>query len=124
MIPTISLIISLLLTASIVWWFFGKRESESVAAEIHDGVQRIAVTVEGGYKPEMITLRRGIPAEVTFMRKSASSCFDEVLLPDFGKQAALSVNEPNVIAFTPKERGEFTYSCGMHMFFGKIEVKA
>lgn len=124
MVQIITLVISLSLIAAIVWWFFGNHKTEAQTAEINEEVQRIEIVVEGGYKPEVITLKQGVPAEVTFLRKSASSCFDEVLLPDFGKQAALKVNEPHIFTFTPKEAGEFTYSCGMHMFFGKIEVKS
>jgi plastocyanin domain-containing protein len=117
-------IISAALIGLIVWWFFGKHQTEAVQAEVIGNLQKVEILVEGGYKPEVVTLKPGIPAELTFVRKSASSCFDEVLLPDFGKQAALTINEPHVIAFTPKVDGVFTYSCGMHMFFGKIEVKS
>lgn len=115
---------SLLLIGLIIWWFFGSHQGETLAAVITDDVQRVEVVVEGGYKPELITLKAGVPTELTFLRKSASSCFNEVLLPDFGKQASLPVNEPYVIKLTPTVPGNFTYSCGMHMFFGKIEVTA
>ena len=115
---------SLVLGAIVVWWFFGKHEtSKAVAAEVN-GVQKVEIVVDGGYKPEVVQLKAGVPAEVTFLRKSSSSCFDEVLLPDFGQQAKLPVNQPYTFNLHPDKPGSFTYSCGMHMFFGKIEVKS
>lgn len=118
------LIASLLLASLIIWWFFGKHETSKAEASVVNGVQKIEVIVDGGYKPELVQLKAGVPAEITFLRKSSSSCFDEVLLPDFGQQAKLPVNQPHTFIVQPDKEGVFTYSCGMHMFFGKIEVVA
>lgn len=120
----IVVVISVALIGAIIWWFFGNHQGETTDAVVEGGVQRIQIVVEGGYKPEIVRLKTGVPAELTFLRKSASSCFDEVLLPDFGKQASLRVNEPYALTLKPDTEGTFTYSCGMHMFFGKIEVKS
>lgn len=115
-------IASLALAAAIVWWFFGNHKTSEADASRVNGVQKIEIVVDGGYKPELVRLKAGVPAEITFLRKSSSSCFDEVLLPDFGQQAKLPVNQPYTFALKPEKEGVFTYSCGMHMFFGKIEV--
>lgn len=124
MTSVIVLLVSAFLVGLIIWWFFGKHEVSSATASEIDGVQKIEIIVDGGYKPEVVRLKAGIPAEVTFLRKSSSSCFDEVLLPDFGQQAKLPVNTPYTFSIKPMKTGSFTYSCGMHMFFGKIEVVA
>jgi len=115
-------LISLVLIGTILWWFFGKHEKTKVNAELANGVQKISITVDGGYKPEIVRLKKGIPAELTFLRKTSSGCFDEVVLPDFGKQAKLPIDKPYVIKINPEKSGMFKYSCGMHMFFGQIEV--
>lgn len=117
-------IASIGLASLIIWWFFGKHEVSSAVALEASGVQKIEIVVDGGYKPEIVRLKAGIPAELTFLRKSTSSCFDEVLLPDFGQQAKLPVNQPYTFKVQPDKTGSFTYSCGMHMFFGRIEVVA
>lgn len=115
-------VISLALGAAIIWWFFGKHETSTAEASVVNGVQKVEIVVDGGYKPELVQLKAGVPAEITFLRKSSSSCFDEVLLPDFGQQAKLPVNRPYTFNLKPDKEGIFTYSCGMHMFFGKIKV--
>lgn len=124
MTSVIVLLASAFLVGLIICWFFGKHEVSSATASEVNGVQKIEIIVDGGYKPEVVRLKAGVPAEVTFLRKSSSSCFDEVLLPDFGQQAKLPVNAPYTFNIKPMKTGSFTYSCGMHMFFGKIEVVA
>lgn len=122
MMELIVFAVSLIIGASVVWWFFGKHETSKATATEVNGIQKVEIVVEGGYKPEVVQLKAGVPAEITFLRKSSSSCFDEVLLPDFGQQAKLPINQPYTFNIQPNKEGSFTYSCGMHMFFGKIEV--
>lgn len=124
MTALIVLLVSFFLGGLIVWWFFGQHETSSGMASEANGVQKIEIVVDGGYKPELVRLKAGVPAQLTFLRKSSSSCFDEVLLPDFGQQAKLPVGQPFTFEIMPAKPGSFTYSCGMHMFFGKIEVVA
>lgn len=111
------------LIGAIAWWFFGKHESSSLMAEQKDNLQMADITVLGGYNPQTVTLQRGIPAKLTFTRKDASSCLEEVIMPDFGVKEMLPVNQPHSVMINPKEAGEFSYSCGMRMFFGKVVVK-
>ena len=52
--------------AGLGWFFFGPRKAE--AAVLAGGVQRLEVTVKGGYSPEVIRVRQGVPVELTFDR--------------------------------------------------------
>jgi plastocyanin domain-containing protein len=101
-----------------VYWFFLMRKEEAV--EVGD---RVDITVEGGYRPEVITVKKGRPVTLTFLRKDPSSCLEEVVLPDFKSKKFLPVNERVPVTITPQQEGEFTYSCGMNMYHGKIIVK-
>ncbi|MGH7196369.1 MAG: cupredoxin domain-containing protein [Candidatus Saccharimonadales bacterium] len=112
-----------LLIGLIVWWFFMKPDSEVVVVEGGADHQSVTITVDGGYTPQKIQLRKGVPATLIFHRKDASSCFDEVVLPDFGVSTKLPVNKDFVIKVQPDKPGRYTYSCGMHMFFGEVIVK-
>lgn len=117
------LLSSLTLVGLIVWWFFMKPDTEVIAAKMDGGYQTIAITASGGYTPQKVLLQKDIPARLVFTRKDASSCLEEIVLPDFGIQKKLPVNEPVTIEVKPDKAGRFTYSCGMHMFFGEVVVK-
>jgi plastocyanin domain-containing protein len=101
-----------------VYWFFLMRKEEEVA--VMDSVDIIA---NGGYSPEVITVKKNQPVTLNFKRTDPSNCLDEVSFPDFRQHLELPLNEIVSTTITPKEVGEFTYSCGMNMFHGKIIVK-
>lgn len=114
---------SLALIGLIIWWFFGKPKAIITNAEVKGDTQTIEITISGGYTPNRVQLRKGVPATLIFTRKDTSSCFDEVVLPDFGIQTKLPVGKPHEITIQPDKIGNFKYSCGMHMFSGEIIVK-
>ena len=45
-----------------------------IAVVLADGVQRLDVTVKGGYSPEVIRVRQGVPVELTFDRQESGDC--------------------------------------------------
>ncbi len=114
------ILVTLLGSAGIafVYWFFLMRKE--IAVEVGESVD---IIVGGGYKPEVITVKKGRPVTLNFLRKDPSSCLEEVVLPDFKKKKFLPVDQKVSITITPQEVGEFTYSCGMNMYHGKIIVK-
>lgn len=119
----IILIVSLGIIGLIIWWFFGNSKSEAVAAENNGDMQSIQIIVDGGYTPRIVTLKKGVPAKITFLRKDPSGCLDEVIMPDFGVSEKLPVGKPYEVNITPTELGEFKYTCGMQMFSGTVVVK-
>lgn len=113
-----------LVVGFIVWWFFGARKvnkQEAILAD--DGAQEAEVVVDGGYLPNVVVLRQGVPAIVVFNRKDTSSCFSEIVLPDFGVHEQLPVGKRHAVKIDTSKAGEFQYSCGMNMFHGKIFIK-
>ena len=107
--------------ALVLWYFFGERET--VAAETNDsGVQEIKVTVRGGYSPDRIVVREGMPVRLDFYRDETESCSEQVIFGDFGIARHLPPFETTSIEFTPDKAGEYTFTCGMSMMRGKLVV--
>jgi plastocyanin domain-containing protein len=110
------------LIALVLWYFFGERES--VAAEVNaGGVQEIGVTVKGGYSPDVIAVKRGIPVRLNFYRDETSSCSEQVILSDFSIARDLPAFKTTAVEFTPDKSGEFPFTCGMNMLHGKLVVE-
>jgi plastocyanin domain-containing protein len=110
------LVVSFFGMVATYWFFLMKKET---AVSVSDAVE---ITVDGGYTPSAITLQQGQEAKITFFRKDQSSCLEEVVLSDFGIRKFLPLHKRVTISITPKEKGEFVFSCGMNMFHGKIIV--
>jgi len=116
------LVASLLTITAILWYFFGEREK--VAAGLSDrGVQQIKVTVKGGYSPDVIVVKQGIPVRLDFYRDETASCTDKVIFGDFGIARDLPAFQTTPIEFTPDKAGEFIFACGMNMVRGKLFVE-
>lgn len=82
---------------------------------------RIDVT-EKGFEPPSVTVKRGIAARLTFVRRTDNTCATAVTVPGYGITRELPLNTPVVIEFEPKE-SEVKFTCGMSMFAGRIVVQ-
>lgn len=101
------------------WFFLMKKEDEAVVVNTNS----VDIIVEGGYSPNVISIPKGKPTTLNFIRKDPSSCLEEVVLPAFKIRKYLPLDATTPIQVTPKESGTFEISCGMNMFHGKIIVK-
>ncbi len=119
----IVLVGGVLLVGLVIWFFFFSERERGRAESGAGGVQRIKVTVKGGYTPDVIVLKKGVPAELAFYRDEVSSCSEEVVLPDFGLSRRLPAFETTTVRLTPEREGEFTITCGMSMLHGKLVVE-
>lgn len=116
------LVASAVIIAAILWFFFGERAKVS-AGIAESGVQEIKITVKGGYSPDVIVVRQGVPVRLDFYRDENSSCTEQVVFGDFGIARSLPAFETTPIEFTPDKAGEFTFACGMNMVRGKLIVE-
>ena len=96
---------------------------KSQQAETSYGIQEVTITVDGGYVPSLVTVKRGQPVRLQFLRHDPSSCLEKVLFPDFHVAQDLVLNQTASVEFTPENLGVFQFSCGMGMFHGAIAVE-
>jgi plastocyanin domain-containing protein len=108
--------------AIIAWivWYFWLWRGESFAAQTKNGIQTVDVVVKGGYQPAAIMVKAGQRVRLNFTRREASTCSEEVVIPDFGKRAYLPENLSVPIEVMPEKPGEYTFTCGMNMYRGKL----
>lgn len=113
----------ILLSLFIVWFFWLAPKGQTRVSADASGVQEVAVTVKGGYSPDIIVVKAGKPLKLHITRRESSSCSEEVLFPDFNKSARLPEGQEVTVEFTPDKPGEFGFQCKMGMLRGKIIVE-
>lgn len=99
------------------WFFLLRREKE---VEVSNEVD---IKVSGGYSPEVISIPKGKITKINFLRTDPTDCLEEVVLGDFKIKKHLPLNQKVTVEINPKTAGEYSYSCGMNMYHGKIIVK-
>jgi plastocyanin domain-containing protein len=113
----------IVLTVLIAWYFWFSPKGQTRATVSESGAQEIAVTVKGGYTPDIIVVAKGRPVRVTFTRQEGSACSEQVLFPDFNKSALLPEGQQVTLEFTPEIPGEYGFQCQMGMLRGKLIVE-
>lgn len=123
MAQIIVIIVAVALIAGIVWWFFGKHEQSSEQAAVANDQQTATVVVQGGYSPEKVVLKKGIPATVNFNMKDSTACLSHVVFDKLGVNKDLTKQPVTSIKIPTDKAGEYNFACGMDMFHGKVVVK-
>jgi plastocyanin len=91
------------------------------AATLEGGVQKVSVDVSTGtYNPNIIKLKAGVPAEVTFA--NGSGCTGQVQSQALNFSADMS-GGPATVKLSALKAGTYSFYCGMQMVFGKIVVE-
>lgn len=109
------------LAGALGWWFFGPKKTAEAA--LSDGVQEARVTVRGGYSPNRIRAKAGVPLRIVFDRQETGDCTSKVVFPDFGATADLPAFGQATLELTPTAAGEYGFACGMNMIHGVLVVE-
>jgi len=109
------------------------REGQSVApirpvaapqAQLEKNLQSVTIEASGtGFKPDLVELKAGVPARLTFKRVTDQTCATEVIFPELKITKALPLNKPVTVEFTPSKPATLNFTCGMDMLRGKLVVK-
>ena len=122
--PQIFVILSgIVLTILIAWYFWFAPKAQTRVAVSESGAQEVAITVKGGYTPDVIVVQKGRPVRLIFTRQESSACSEKVLFPDFNQNALLPEGEQVTLEFTPEKTGELGFQCQMGMLRGKLIVE-
>ena len=105
------------------WYFFMAPKAVIRAKASANGGQGVLITVEGGYSPSVIRLKQGAPARLVFDRKEKSPCSEEIVINEYGIRRFLKPFEKTPVEFTPTKAGKYSFTCGMSMLRGEIEVE-
>lgn len=97
--------------------------SEAELPEVKDGKQAAVITVNNtSYSPSTTVLRKGVPAEITFLGQGGG-CSTAIVSRDFWDGVIfVEKGDKKVVSFTPNESGRFKYTCTMGMYTGWIDV--
>jgi plastocyanin domain-containing protein len=113
----------IVMTIVIAWYFWFAPKAQTRAAVAESGAQEVAITVKGGYTPDVIVVQKGRPVRLTFTRRESAACSEKVLFPDFNQNANLPEGEQVTLEFIPEKAGEYGFQCQMGMLRGKLIVE-
>lgn len=116
-------IVGVLLIILVNWYFFFSKRKVTQATVEAEGIQEVKVIVKGGYSPDVIVVKRGIPVRINFYRDETAECSDSIMFGDFKIRKPLPAFKTTPIEFTPEKPGEYTFTCGMGMMRGKLIVE-
>jgi plastocyanin domain-containing protein len=111
------------LSLLIAWFFWLAPKGQTRLSAGTGGVQEVAITVKGGYTPDIIVVKAGQPLRMHFTRQESSTCSEMVLFPDFNQSAKLPEGQEVTVEFTPDKPGEYGFQCQMGMLRGKLIVE-
>lgn len=100
-----------------------QQADKPVVAKILKGVQVATVTIDRGYHPGAIEVKKGMPVELTFKGGERIGCGGTVVFKSLKISKDVTTGKSIAIKFTPKEAGEIPFTCGMGMLKGKVIVK-
>jgi len=114
----------IVLTVLVAWYFWFAPKAQTRVAVFASGAQEVAITVKGGYTPDVIVVQKGRPVRLTFTRQESYGVLGtRCYYPDFNKSSPLPEGEPTTIEFTPEKSGEYGFQCQMGMLRGKLIVE-
>jgi plastocyanin domain-containing protein len=124
MLVKLTVAISGVLLIILVNWYFLFSKRKTYEAEFEEaGVQEVKIVVKGGYSPDVIVVKKGIPVRLNFYRDETADCSDTIVLGDFNIRKPLPAFKATAVEFTPEKEGEYQFTCGMGMMRGKLVVR-
>ena len=111
--------VGLILILFVIEWFWAakKKSPTAIAKNIID-----IKVANGVYFPDNIQIKKGQTITLRFIREDETPCAGIVIFADFNKSAELPIGQAVDLVLTPDKVGEFTFTCQMGMYRGKLVV--
>jgi hypothetical protein len=84
------------------------------------GHQVVEVTVHGGYHPDAIVARAGLPLRLVFRRDDDDACTERVVFSAPRLDRRLTPSGTTTIDLPAQPPGEIRFTCGMGRYRGRI----
>ncbi|QDE97349.1 MULTISPECIES: cupredoxin domain-containing protein [Myxococcus] len=110
---------SVLAAAATVLFFFGPRQRTRARSEV-GGAQEVDLMVDGGYRPDRIVVRAGVPVKLNVLRTDRSACSEQIVLGDLGVSRTLPTGRVVTIELPALTPGAYDFTCGMSMLRGRL----
>ena len=75
---------------------------------------------ERGFEPQRVTVKKDQPVKLVLTRTTDKTCATEIVIDEHHVKAALPLNKPVTVRFTPKKTGELKYGCAMDKMVGGV----
>jgi len=113
----------ILLIVLVNWYFFFSKRRKTEASIKEGEIQEVRIMVKGGYDPDVIVVKKGIPVRLNFYRNETADCSDTIVFGDFNIRKPLPAFRTTSIEILPEKEGEYEFTCGMGMLRGKLIVR-
>lgn len=102
---------------------YANQSAPASGVQLVNGAQAATIDVmPTGYSPTYLQVKAGTPVQLTLNAKGGLGCTSIFRIPQLGIQESLQQSPTKVVKFTPTQPGELTYTCGMGMYRGTIDV--
>lgn len=117
------LVIALIAIAFVGYWFLAPHKVSAAKAHVNKEGQTANVVVKGGYNPQTVVLKKGVPGKINFQMKDSTACLSHVVFDQLGVDKDLTKAPETSVDIPTDKAGEYDFACGMNMFHGKVVVK-
>lgn len=93
-------------------------------AIVENGRQTIDIAAKGGYTPNYIEAKAGVPTDLRVLTNGTYDCSSSILIPSLGYQKMLEATGVETVSLTAEQaQGTLEGTCGMGMYRFQIAFK-
>jgi plastocyanin domain-containing protein len=98
-----------------------KEKTQASAVSAPAGAIQITAD-EKGFTPSSVTLKKGAPGKLVFLRTTDETCATEVVFPELAIKKDLPKGQPVTIEIPTDKDQKLTFQCGMGMYKSSVVV--